>query len=213
MNNLKTEYEDSEKSFVCFRENKPKDWIGKVMGKMEDYRQTLKTQKDVRSYLLENSNLPGPRGNLELAHAAAIEIPAELLIEWTTLTAVDGPVNTPLEFLTFCGVLGQGRLFNEGNMQAMERIIKAASDSRWRTREAAAAALQIIGKKDIQKLLESLPRLAEGNPYEQRCAVAGICEPVLLKEQPVIQYALNLLDRITESFFSNPNRKDEVSSH
>jgi hypothetical protein len=179
------------------------------MGKMEEYRQAIKSQKDLRAYLLANSNLPGPRGNLELAYAAALECPANLLIEWTALNAQNAPVNTPLEFLTFCGVLGQGRLFNEDDAQAMERIIKAASDSRWRTREAAAAALQLIGKANSQKLVAILPRLAAGNPYEQRCAMAGICEPVLLKEPEIIRFALDLLDQITVSFAQYPDRKDD----
>src|SRR5512133_2133685 len=129
------------------------------MSKIDTYRQEIKTiseESELRSFLLASSNLPGPRGNLELAYAAAEEIPAALLIEWTTLSAEDAPVNTALEFLTFCGVLGQGRLYNEGDARALDRIIHAASDSRWRTREAAADALQQIGKKDIVKLTKIL---------------------------------------------------------
>ncbi len=179
------------------------------MGKMEEYRQALKEVNDVRAYLLDNSNLPGPRGNLELAQVAAMEIPADLLTGWTNLTADDAPVNTALEFLTFCGVLGQGRLTLEGDSQALERIVKAASDVRWRTREAAAMALQWIGKKDIQKLVGILPRLANGTLYEMRCAVAAICEPVLLVDPPVSQFALQLLDGITLSFSQYPNRKED----
>jgi hypothetical protein len=179
------------------------------MGKMEDYRQALKTQDDLRTYLLANSNLPGPRGNLELAHAAAMEVPAGLLIEWTTLDARDAPVNTALEFLSFCGVLGQGHLYNEGDAQALDRIIHAASDSRWRTREAAATALQLIGKKDIQKLVKILPRLANGNLFGQRCAVAAICEPALLVDPVVAHFPLQLLDLITRSFSQYPNKKEE----
>ena len=122
------------------------------MSKIDAYRQEIKTiteESELRSFLLANSNLPGPRGNLELAYAAAEEIPAALLIEWTALSADDAPVNSALEFLTFCGVLGHGRLYNDGDARALDRIIWAASDLRWRTREAAAMALQNIGKKDI----------------------------------------------------------------
>lgn len=179
------------------------------MGKIEEYRQVIKSEKDPRAYLLANSNLPGPRGNLELAHAAALECPANLLIEWTKVSAQDAPTNTTLEFLTFCGVLGQGRLFNEGDALALERINQAASDSRWRTREAAATALQSIGQADIHRLAAILPRLAAGNPYEKRCAVAAICEPALLREPSIIRFALDLLDKITAFFAQYPDRKDE----
>jgi len=182
------------------------------MSKIDDYRNTLKNisnPAEIHFFLLENSNLPGPRGNLELAYAAAAEVSADLLTDWTYLNAEDAPVNTALEYLSFCGVLGQGRLFNEGDSQALERIVYAASDPRWRTREAAATALQLIGKHDIQRLVEILPRLAGGNPYEQRCAVAAICEPVLLQEPAVKRFALQLLDQITRSFSGYSNRKDE----
>ncbi|HEX7555875.1 MAG TPA: hypothetical protein VF338_04570 [Leptolinea sp.] len=182
------------------------------MSKIDAYRQEIKTIKEeseLRSFLLSNSNLPGPRGNLELAYAAAEEIHAALLIEWTALSAADAPVNSALEFLTFCGVLGQGRLYNEGDARALDRIIHAASDSRWRTREAAANALQQIGKKDIVKLTKILPRLANGNQFEQRCAVAAICEPSLLVDPVVIHFPLQLLDLITTSFSKYPGKKEE----
>jgi hypothetical protein len=180
------------------------------MGKMDDYRIELRNQSNLRTYLLENSNLPGPRGNLELAHAAALEISADLLCEWTKITAEEAPVNSPEEFLTFCGVLGQGRLFNEGDGRALDRIFWAASDLRWRTREAAAMALQFIGKKDLHKLTRILvPRFSNGNPFEQRCAVAAICEPELLRQKIVEHFAIQMLDIITLSFSQNTRRKDE----
>ncbi|NMB54669.1 MAG: hypothetical protein GYA15_08195 [Leptolinea sp.] len=179
------------------------------MGKMEDYRQNLRSEKDIRRYLLENSNLPGPRGNLELAHAAALECPAQLLIEWSSLDIQVAPTNTNLEFLSFCGILGQGRLYLEGDPQSLERILNAASDPRWRTREAAATALQIIGKENLPALITFLPRLADGNPCEQRCAVAAICEPALLHDPATIRFALELLDKITTAFAAYPNKKEE----
>lgn len=179
------------------------------MSKVEEYRQILQQQSDLQTYLLKNSNLPGPRGNLELAHAAAAEAPAAALVEWSKLDASAAPVNTALEFLTFCGVLGQGRLFLDRDAQALERIKKAANDSRWRTREATATALQIIGLKTMQPLFKILPELAAGTPLEQRCAVAAICEPALLKEPPAAQFALDLLNRVTLSFSNNTDRKNE----
>ncbi len=179
------------------------------MNKMDEYRRALRETIDPRDYLLKNSNLPGPRGNLELAQAAALEISSVLLIEWAAIPSDEAPSNTALEFLSFCGVLGQGRLFLEGDPLSMERIVKAASDTRWRTREASAMALQFIGKQDIAAMLRALPRLANGNLLEQRCAVAAICEPVLLKTPETTRFALDLLDRVTLTYASVENRKEE----
>jgi hypothetical protein len=179
------------------------------MSKVEDYRQVIRDQKDLRGYLLAHSNLPGPRGNLELAHAAAAEISADLLVEWSNLDCLVAPVNSAMEFLTFCGVLGQGRLFLEGDTKGLERLRKAANDVRWRTREAAATAFQIIGAVNMQTLYDILPQFAAGTTFEQRCAVAAICEPALLKEETASLFALQLLDKITTSFSKNTDRKSE----
>jgi hypothetical protein len=182
------------------------------MSKIDDYIKELgqlTDQKELTAYLLAHSNLPGPRGNLELAAAAAQTIDAPILIEWTKLTADQAPVNTAEEFLTFCGVLGQGRLYNEGDARALDRIFWAASDLRWRTREAAAMALQTIGKKDLHKLTRILPRFSSGNPYEQRCAVAAMCEPCLLTDKLVEHYPIQMLEIVTRAFSGYPDRKDE----
>ncbi len=41
--------------------------------KTDDYRKTLKSLKDWGPFLLKNSGLPGPRGNVELGRAVADE--------------------------------------------------------------------------------------------------------------------------------------------
>ena len=45
------------------------------------------------AYLLENSGLPGPRGNLELAHAVAAEGSAALFERYRAYTPELAPVN------------------------------------------------------------------------------------------------------------------------
>jgi hypothetical protein len=182
------------------------------MSKIDNYVLELnqRTNKnELRDYLLANSNLPGPRGNLELAAAAAQTISAPILIEWALLTAEVAPVNTAEEFLAFCGVYGQGRLYLEGDARALDRIFRAASDSRWRTREAAAMALQTIGKKDLNMLLKILPRFYNGKPFEQRCAVAAMCEPCLLTDKLVEHYPIQMLEIVTRAFVDYTDRKDE----
>jgi hypothetical protein len=182
------------------------------MSKIDDYKNELNQlagKDDITRFLLDNSNLPGPRGNLELAAAAAQTIEPSILIEWTKLTAEQAPVNTAEEFLSFCGVYGQGRLYIEGDARALDRIFWAASDARWRTREAAAMALQTIGKKDLNKLLKILPRFYTGKPFEQRCAVAAMCEPCLLTEKVVEHYPIQMLEIVTRAFAEYTDRKDE----
>jgi hypothetical protein len=46
------------------------------MTKADQYREALKTCADWNTYLMQESGLPGPRGNLELARAAANEATA-----------------------------------------------------------------------------------------------------------------------------------------
>jgi hypothetical protein len=82
----------------------------------------LKTGNEdkLAKYLISNSNLPGPRGNLELAQAFADTVedharkePEKLWNLCTKLTQfspADAPTNSPKEFLVFCGVRGVGAL-------------------------------------------------------------------------------------------------------
>ncbi len=43
------------------------------MAKIDEYRTQLRGLKDWKPFLLKASGLPGPRGNLELAHAFCLE--------------------------------------------------------------------------------------------------------------------------------------------
>lgn len=76
------------------------------MTKIDEYQEVLRITYDIRAYLLENSNLPGPRGNLELAQAASSVVDAPELIRWCDIEVEEAPVNSPEKFLSFCGVLG-----------------------------------------------------------------------------------------------------------
>lgn len=100
-------------------------------------------------------------------------------------------------------------MYLEGDLDALDRIRKAADDTRWRTREAAAMALQAIGKENMGTLYQFLPALASGSNLEQRCAVAAICKPILLKERKAALFALDVLDRITTSFLRQTDPKNE----
>jgi len=150
------------------------------VGKTEVYAAELKelmrdpkNAAELAAKLMAESNLPGPRGNLELAEAfsravstAAAE-PApwlEILYAWAGISAEEAPTGDPREFLPFCALLAFGVLYNtptcsgprtgpggrtEPSVRSehlVETIRRAAADSRWRIREAVAMSLQHLGE-------------------------------------------------------------------
>ena len=174
------------------------------MSKIDDYRQTLKKLDDWIPFLLKESGLPGPRGNLELAYAVAEEGSKE---QFEKLLAFQAKENTPEVFLVFCGIVGLGELAaNETKL--FDQLRSYASDERWRIREAVATGLQLAGDQDMQLLLQEMQKWSEGNWYEKRAAAAALAEPRLLKEPRVVKQVLQILDKITASMESADNPKD-----
>ena len=177
------------------------------MSKVETYREHLRQMCDWESFLLAESHLPGPRGNLELARAAADEGDATQFARWLAVGPGEGPTNTPGEFLAFCGALGYGRLLAEGDGTALGAVRQAANDPRWRVREAAAMALQRWGEADMGALLAEAARWAAGTRLEQRAAAAGLCEPALLTDEATGGRVLDVLDSITTSVRGAADRR------
>jgi hypothetical protein len=200
------------------------------MTKTEAYRVALNllSLTEWEAYLLAESGLPGPRGNLELAQAVA-EIAAEpgeartarlaQLGRWRELTPAQAPVNSPQEYLVFCGVLVLGWDLTDADgardvdkkSAALRTLMAFAADPRWRTREAVAMALQHWGAADPAGLLAEMAAWAGAGPFVQRAVVAALCEPAVLaplgREQApntVQAQIFAILDRITESFAATP---------
>jgi uncharacterized membrane protein len=151
-----------------------------LMGKTDVYAAELeelvwdpKNAVDLAEKLMAESNLPGPRANLELAEAfsravstAAAEPAAwlETLYDWARIPAEEAPTGDPREFLPFCAVIAFGVLYNTHacaypctgpcdcplwpiqSEHLIETVRKTASDSRWRIREAVAISLQHLGE-------------------------------------------------------------------
>ena len=153
--------------------------------------------------------MPGPRGNLELAQVVANEGDRELFRRYTAYTADQAPVNSPYEFLAFCGVVGLGRLLAEGDTRVLKVLRIHASDPRWRIREAVAMALQRLGDKDMNQLIVAMREWSQGTPLEQRAAVAGLCEPRLLGQAKHVRAVLQILDKITATLEHAHNRQSE----
>jgi hypothetical protein len=193
----------------------------------QDYQATLRSlpaissdagQSAWRVYLLEHSGLPGPRGNLELAQAVAAEGTEALFLAYLSqYSPTVAPVNSPEEFLAFCGALGLGQLLTEGKLQYLSLLRYYASDPRWRTREAIAIALQnwadppFDGRhnRNLSSLLDEMRKWSQGNNYERRAVVAALCEPRLLTEAVNANLIFNLLNEITSSLASAGDRRDK----
>ena len=145
------------------------------MSKVEDYRQILRQTDDWEKFLLSESRLPGPRANIELAQAAAEEGDRQWFDQILAFDATVAPTNTPEEFLAFCGVLGQGKMLERGQLGALKTLRYCACDPRWRRREAVAMALQRFGRSDMESLLREMASWSQGNLLERRAAAAGLC--------------------------------------
>ena len=174
------------------------------MGKKEEYQAILQTTRDWIPYLKANSALPGPRGNLELAYAAAKAASSDRVEE---MLAADGPnvlENSPEVFVVFCGIVSWGALFTPDDQRIFGVLKRYANDPRWRIREAAAMSLQEIGKKDMRILLHELQTWLDGSYCELRAVIAGLCEPVLLKDDQAAAVVLDILDRITTRYQIGP---------
>jgi hypothetical protein len=169
------------------------------VNKSETYRLTLAGLVDWEPYLLKESGLPGPRGNLELAQVVADEGERGLFEHFLTYTPQVAPTNDPHEFLAFCGVVGLGRLLAEGDDKILEQLRPFASDPRWRLREGVAMALQRLGKQDMRRLLNAMQEWSNGTWLEKRAAAAALAEPVLLHKEKETLEALQILDQITAS--------------
>src|SRR6266498_1070544 len=177
----------------------------KYMTKIDDYQQALQTLDDWVPFLKKNSGLPGPRGNLELAHAVAQEGNQNQFEHFLTYQAEE---NTPEVFVFFCGVIGFGKLAAT-QPDLFNRLREYASDPRWRVREAVATGLQLTGDQDMGLLLGEMKAWSKGNWYEKRAAAATLAEPRLLKNPKHAQQVLQILDKITASMDTNDKSKDD----
>lgn len=179
------------------------------MSKVEQYRQTLRGLEEWEPYLLAESGLPGPRGNIELAQAVADEGDEGCFMRLQAVDASRGPVNMPQEFLAFCGVIGLGRLLAEGRHDLLPLLQKHANDPRWRTREAVAMALQRWGRVAMPDLLAEMETWCRGSYLEQRAAAAGLCEPDLLRNAADVVRVLRILEAITTGIEHAPDRRSD----
>jgi hypothetical protein len=179
------------------------------MSKVEEYREILKTLDIWDEYLEQESRLPGPRANLELAYAVALEGGEDQFLRFADLNAQSAPSNTPEEFLPFCGVLGLGYLAARGEGEHFNILRERASDPRWRIREAVALGLQKYGQTSSDHLLEMMDEWSTGNLLERRAVVATLCEPSLLEDEDLAGRIIAIIQGITTSIIDEHDRRSE----
>jgi hypothetical protein len=171
-----------------------------MAARVEGYRVELRSLQDWEPFLKKHSGLPGPRANLELVQAVGEEADADRL--WHLSSSND-------EYLALCGTAGLGKVALMEPATVMTRLRELAADPRWRVREGVALALQRIGREDMQHLLAEMLAWSGEGPYVQRAAIAGLCEPALLKHREHAVQTLEILDEITTSLASTADRKQD----
>jgi hypothetical protein len=178
-------------------------------------------EKELTEYLISKSNLPGPRGNLELAKAFAdlVEVDFsrgperlwDLCIRATEFSPDEAPVNDPKEFLTFCGAYAIGAIGSVSSSlfeKALFLLKDLARDSRWRTREAVAMGLQKMIARKPEETLNALDDWIENSDWlAMRAVVAGVAEPFLLKNAYIAEKALLFHKKIFARILAANKRK------
>ncbi len=150
-------------------------------------------------YLLANSGLPGPRGNLELLHAFAAA-PDDAVVRACLALIREDTANGPEEFAGMCGIVGHAAL-HRGDLEGTLAFLRPyASHASWRIREAVAIALQEIAEGRVGEVVEGLRPWVEGGALERRAVVAALCEPKLLKSPDTNRAVLEILRELTDGF-------------
>ncbi len=171
---------------------------------------------EIEESLCANSNLPGPRGNLTLAFKFADHFEGssvskdvwDLLNSWADITADEASTNNPREYLPFCGILALGAHYTYADEARkrliLDRIKGAMSDTRWRTREGAAMALQRIAENDFTTIKTYFAMLYDSsNNYEKRTLIATLAHPPILKDKEVALFSLKISEDILNDILSS----------
>ena len=177
------------------------------MSKREDLIKRLEhilhDQLELEKFLIANSNLPGPRANLELVFAfSEIYSNLEILLEWIKITEEKADVNNPKSFLALCSAVCFGRIYIKTKDQMLIDILKQlANDGRWRMREAVAFAFQFIGENNFEDLKTIFSQwIHQTNNLEKRAILASLAHPKFLNEQnsefcfEISEFVLNEMD-------------------
>lgn len=175
---------------------------------------------EIAGYLAANSNLPGPRGNLELAHAFASVAAAHcdknprgvwaFCKELVAIQPAEAPTNDPREFLPFCGARAMGVIASDQTKllpEALSILRGLSRDPRWRTRESVAMALQSLLQGQPARTLKALRTwIVPGDWLAMRAVAAGVAEPAVLRNRSIAEAGLELHKMIFERLLAAKDR-------
>ncbi|MBV9690744.1 MAG: hypothetical protein JO202_13675 [Ktedonobacteraceae bacterium] len=183
------------------------------------------SQRPLEFYLRDNSRLPGPRANLELANdvsallaASVSKYPVKVRSLLNYFTNGDRKMvvaNTPDEFLMLCGIMAFAAcaaVEPAWRKEVFDLLDHYACSSHWRIRGAAVMAFQRLLIADAGEMIAHLIRLASRGSYlQQRAAIAAIAEPPLLYECDILKAALQIQQIVLERLRDAPeaDRKSE----
>jgi hypothetical protein len=156
--------------------------------------------KKLERFVIENSDLPGPRANLELAFALSeVYENKEVLEKWIEINAGQAGDNDPRSFLPFCSAVCLGRLYAKTKDKKIIGILKKlASDDRWRIREAVAFGFQRIGEDNLSELKRIFTEwIAKSNNCEKRAILVSLAHPKILDRNTSL-FCFEILENIFE---------------
>jgi len=151
-------------------------------------------------YLLQHSNLPGPRGNLELMYSF-LKKASTGEVEECLSYVTDDVRNSPEEFVAMCGIVGFAVVNKKKLRETVTFLRKFASHGSWRIREAVAMGIQEMTGDRLEEMIQELSGWLSGNEFEKRAVVAALCEPKLLKDKTNVKKVLLILKEITLNSF------------
>lgn len=179
------------------------------MNKTYLYQTELAKLMDWDQYLIGNSNLPGPRANLELSQVVARMGEKSLFLRYIKIDVKQAPPNSSGEFLPICGTLGLGVLLVKSDFTVLPLLRGLASDPRWRIRESVVLAMEIWGESNPHLLFDEMDHWMGGNLYEIRAAICALCHPKFLKSEAKAIQTLKYLDHIMSVLLENQSHRSE----
>ena len=76
---------------------------------IQELKLIISDLEKLERFVIENSNLPGPRANLELAFALSeVCENIDVLLKWTEICVAQADANDPRSFLPFCAAVCLG---------------------------------------------------------------------------------------------------------
>ena len=160
-------------------------------------------------FLLEQSNLPGPRANLELLWVVVApgEMSHSLTGAWNTMN------NPPNKYSRrICGGMWRSR-DRQTDLQWKFRVLQAIEKTclgypvEGQGRRSHGTSTNWTG--GLHGLIAELELWKQGNPYEKRAVVAGLCEPDLLINKEHAEAVLTMVFEVANALTQIQQKRDE----